>query len=327
MKGALKVATVATSIAIATTVPATADTALYVGGTGWPGTPTHSQMTWLRNDVYAGREDTLVGIGYPASPILMNESIAIGARKLGYAVTTTEGRKSLVGVSQGGLVVHEEQRRIMALPENQRPADDELRFVYIGDPARPSGGIANWVPEGARVPGIGISRPAPLVETPYETVYVTREYDGIADFPDRPLNLLSTTNAVMGVVYLHPSYGVDLTDVPEDNIAESTNTKGGKTTSYLVPTRELPLTKPLRQMGVDRRIVDEVDKHLRPVVDAGYKRNDTKRNSVSAPDPTTRPQRSDTGSDTAADSDTADSDIAAAAAADAAGEPADGPQS
>ncbi|WP_226862603.1 hypothetical protein [Mycolicibacterium baixiangningiae] len=34
------------------------DTALYVGGTGWPGTPTHSQMTWLRYDVYAGRDDT-----------------------------------------------------------------------------------------------------------------------------------------------------------------------------------------------------------------------------------------------------------------------------
>ncbi|WP_197373961.1 PE-PPE domain-containing protein [Mycolicibacterium baixiangningiae] len=45
---------------------------------------------------------------------------------------------------------------------------DELRFVYIGDPARPSGGIA--------------------------------------DFPDRPQNLLAA-NAVMAVVYLHPNYG------------------------------------------------------------------------------------------------------------------------
>jgi hypothetical protein len=322
MKGVLKVATAATSIAITTAVPATADTALYVGGTGWPGTPTHSQMTWLQNDVYAGREDTLVGIGYPASPIMMNESIAMGARQLGGAVTTTKGRKSVVGVSQGSLVLHAEERRIMALPESQRPAKDDLRFVYIGDPARPSGGIANWVPEGVRVPGIGITRPEPVVETPYETVYVTREYDGIADFPDRPLNLLATANAVMGVVYLHPNYGVDLTDVPKTNITETTNKKGGKTTSYLVPTKELPLTKPLRQLGVDRRLVDEVDKHLRPVVDSGYKRNDIKRSSVSEPDKPPTSDRNDPGARGTDDDDgeTADAPKNESAGDDSAGD-------
>lgn len=300
MKGALKVATAATSIAITTAVPAAADTTLYVGGTGWPGTPTQSQMTWLQNDVYAGRDDALVGVGYPASPILMNESVAVGAGRLGEAVATTKGPKSLVGVSQGSLVLHEQERRIMALPEDQRPADDELRFVYIGDPARPSGGVANWVPEGVRVPGIGLSRPAPPAETPYETVYVTREYDGIADFPDRPLNPLATANAVMGVAYLHPNYGVDLSDVPEDNITETTNTKGGRTTSYLVPTKDLPLTKPLRQLGVDRRIVDEVDKRLRPVIDSGYKRNDPKSES-GGDHPTTSADDDDPGSDAAPD--------------------------
>lgn len=284
MKGVLKVVSAATSIAITTAAPAAGDTALYVGGTGWPGTPTHSQMTWLQNDVYAGRDDTLVGVGYPASPVMMNESIAVGATRLGDAVTATKGPKVVVGVSQGSLVLHAEERRLMALPAGQRPADDQLRFVYIGDPARPSGGVANWVPEGVRVPGIGISRPEPIVDTPYDTVYVTREYDGIADFPDRPQNLLATANAVMGVVYLHPDYGVDLTNVPERNITETTNELGGKTTSYLVPTKELPLTRPLRQVGVPRSIVDEVDKHLRPVIDAGYKRNDPKPKLTSAGD-------------------------------------------
>ncbi|MFS0900474.1 PE-PPE domain-containing protein [Mycolicibacterium litorale] len=301
MNGALKVVCVATSIAITTAAPAGADTALYVGGTGWPGTPTHSQMTWLQNDVYAGRDDALVGIGYPASPVMMNESVAMGARRLGDAVTATKGPKSVVGVSQGSLVLHEEERRLLALPAAQRPAQDELRFVYIGDPARPSGGVANWVPEGVRLPGIGISRPEPLVDTPYETVYVTREYDGIADFPDRPQNLLATANAVMGVVYLHPHYGLDLSDVPTSSITETTNSQGGKTTSYLVPTKELPLTKPLRQLGVDRRIVDEVDKRLRPVVDAGYKRNDVKRASVSGADTAETSERDGRGADPVSD--------------------------
>lgn len=293
MNSPLKVAFAATSIAIITAVPATAGTTLYVGGTGSPGTPTQSQMTWLQNDVYSGRDDTLVGVGYPASPILMDRSIAMGARQLDGAVSTTEGPKSVVGVSQGSLVLHEEERRLMALPESERPAPGELRFVYIADPARPSGGITNRLPGGVRIPGIGLSRPAPLVETPYETVYVTREYDGIADFPDRPLNLLATANAVMGAVYLHSHYDVDLSDVPAGNVTEKTNDEGGKTTSYLVPTDELPLTKPLRQLGVDRRIVDEIDTHLRPVVDAGYKRNDTKRNTVSKPDETQRASRDD----------------------------------
>lgn len=284
MKAALKVATAATSIAITTAAPAVGDTALYVGGTGWPGTPSHSQMTWLQNDLYAGRDDTLVGVGYPASPVMMDRSVAMGAKQLGDMVKTTDGPKTVVGVSQGSLVLHAEERRIMALPENQRPAKDDLRFVYIADPARPSNGIVNQLPKGVRIPGIGLSRPAPLVETPYETVYVTREYDGIADFPDRPLNLLATANALMGGVYLHANYGVDLSEIPESNITETTNTMGGVTKSYIIPTEELPLTKPLRQLGVDRRIVDEVDKHLRPVINAGYKRHDVKRNTLSKVD-------------------------------------------
>lgn len=281
MKAVLKVATAATSIAITTAAPAVGDTALYVGGTGWPGTPSHSQMTWLQNDLYAGRDDTLVGVGYPASPVMMDQSVAVGAKNLGNLVKTTSGPKTVVGVSQGSLVLHAEERRIMALPEDQRPVKGDLRFVYIADPARPNNGIANQLPKGVRIPGIGLTRPAPPVETPYETVYVTREYDGIADFPDRPLNLLATANALMGGVYLHANYGVDLNDIPKSNITETTNTKGGVTKSYIIPTKELPLTKPLRQLGVDRRIVDEVDKHLRPVINAGYKRHDVKRNTLS----------------------------------------------
>lgn len=299
MKRPLEVVVVVALSALTTAAPATADTTLYVGGTGWPGTPTHSQMTWLQNDVYAGRDDTLVGVGYPASPVLMDESVAMGARRLNATVASTPGPKTLVGVSQGSLVLHEEERRIMALPEDERPAPDELRFVYIGDPGGPGGGVANWVPEGIRVPGIGLSRPAPPVETPYETVYVTREYDGIADFPDLPLNLLATANAVMGVIYLHPHYDVDLTGVPEDNITETTNGEKGRTTSYLVPTEELPLTKPLRQLGIDSRIVDEVDEHLRPVIDAGYKRNDPKRNTVSGSDEPQDTERADRRADPA----------------------------
>jgi hypothetical protein len=97
--------------------------------------------------------------------------------------------------------------------------------------------------------------------------------------------------------------------VPKRNITETTNDLGGRTTSYLVPTKDLPLTQPLRQVGVPRSIVDEVDKHLRPVVDAGYKRNDPKPKSADDDehdDGTTKKTGADDATSADADNDSGD---------------------
>lgn len=40
--------------------------------------------------------------------------------------------------------------------------------------------------------------PRPEPETPYDVIVVAQEYDGWADFPDRPWNLLATLNAIAG---------------------------------------------------------------------------------------------------------------------------------
>jgi diacyltrehalose acyltransferase len=276
MKSTLKVASAATALALTTACPAWAGSVLYVGGTGTTGLPSQASMAWLPDNGYVGKDDTLVGVKYPGALMGMDRSIAAGATSLRDTCDATEGPKTLVGVSQGSIVVHEEERRIMALPEDQRPAQDQLVFVHIADPARPGGGFTNRLPRHVQVPVIGLSRPEPVVETPYQTVYVTREYDGWADFPDRPLNVLATGNALMGTTYIHPYYDVDLSTVPDSNITNTKNGLGGRTTSYLVPTKQLPLTQPLRQLGVDDRVVDEIDRHLRPIIDAGYKRNDPK---------------------------------------------------
>ncbi|MGI9126189.1 MAG: PE-PPE domain-containing protein, partial [Mycobacterium sp.] len=63
----------------------------------------------------------------------------------------------------------------------------------------------------------------------------------------------------------------DLSTVPAQNITTTTNGQGGTTTTYLVPTEQLPLTMPLRQLGVPSGWVDSLDDGLRPIIDAGYK--------------------------------------------------------
>jgi hypothetical protein len=129
---------------------------------------------------------------------------------------------------------------------------------------------------GLHVPYVGVTfTPAP--ETPYQTIIITREYDGLADFPDRPLNLIATLNALAGVVYVHPvSYGpdTDLDAIPEDDVTETVNSLGGRTTTYFVQNEHLPLLQPLRDMGVDERVVSAVEQPLKQIVDAGYSRND-----------------------------------------------------
>ena len=51
------------------------------------------------------------------------------------------------------------------------------------------------------------------------------------------------------------------------------NSKNATVTTYLVPTEELPLTLPLRFIAPPA-VVDRIDDIVRPIVDAGYSRND-----------------------------------------------------
>ena len=73
---------------------------------------------------------------------------------------------------------------------------------------------------------------------------VNGEYDGWADFPDRPWNLVSLVNALLGIAYVHGGYetipgGLDLSTVPPANITTSTNSLGGTTTVSPHPDREI----------------------------------------------------------------------------------------
>ena len=73
-------------------------------------------------------------------------------------------------------------------------------------------------------------------------------YDSIADWPDRPDNWMSLLNAVVGLATGHTAVAfTNPSNVPPQNIATTVNSRGAKTTTYLIPETHLPLVLPFLQ--------------------------------------------------------------------------------
>lgn len=198
-----------------------------------------------------------VPVPYPATVLGMDYSVAVGADRLVAGIQSTPGDKGVVGISQGAIAIAEAKRRLVALPADQRPAPGELRFIAVADPTRPGHGALAQA--GYQTP-----------DTPYDTTYITREYDGLADLPDR-FNVLAILNATAGIAYVHIYYGELPDGIPARNITTTVNSSGGTVTDILIPNAHLPLLQPLRDLGFN---MNGVETMLRPMVDAGYSRND-----------------------------------------------------
>lgn len=272
---------VALAAAVITAVPAVGVTAFTVSGTETLHPPPHPED--LLPGYFTGVE--VSQIDYPAAIFGMDSSLAVAAAGIGSAIRDSVGPVIVAGFSQGAIAVAYAKQALMALPEDQRPAVERLSFLTIGDPAGPAG-ILKRLP--FRVPLIGLS-PFTAPPTPYASVIVNGEYDAWGDFPDRPWNLVSLANALLGISYVHGRYetipgGLDLSTVPAANVSTSTNVLGGVTTSYLIPTVKLPLVQPLRDIGIPEPIVSALEKPLKAMVDAGYARHDTAV-AVTAPQP------------------------------------------
>jgi hypothetical protein len=265
-------------VAVASTMTtAHAATALIVGGTKPTNILPDFVMSALLNGYFADY-DSRVNVPYPAevwpvtgsSDLTVGNSIRIGTFVVDVAVRLIPGPKTVAGISQGGVVVDEVLHRLANDPT--APPKDELNFVIIASTTR-GNGILTYFPEGMYIPILDYTvRPVP--ETHYDVTVVTSEYDGWADFPDRP-NLFAVANAIVGMVVVHwASPFADLSKVPTENITITTNSKGGVTTSYFIETEHLPLLFPLRLIGVPEPLVAAIEEPLRLMVDAGYSRND-----------------------------------------------------
>ncbi|MGV0837417.1 PE-PPE domain-containing protein [Mycolicibacterium thermoresistibile] len=177
------------------------------------------------------------------------------------------------GHSQSAVIATKEKQRLLA-EYGQAETPPDVQFVLAANPNRPNGGLLARFP-GLHIPILGVTfNGATPTQGPFDTYDVARQYDGWADFPTYPLNLVATANAVLGIYYLHGGYYDLLAENPEiltDEQLTSTQ-QYGDTTYYLIKTDRLPLLRPLRELGVPDEFVDALEPYVRHVVELGYDR-------------------------------------------------------
>lgn len=202
-------------------------------------------------------------------------SVDVGQENVVQAVAAG-GPGKVLGLSEGALVVEAVQTRLATDPN--APPPDQLSFATYGDPvarhAFGEGFLTRNFPVGSVVPAMEYRIPAP-VESQYDTDVFVSPYDSIADWPDRQDNWISLANAIAGLATGHTAVAfTDPGNVPARNIRTVVNSRGGRTTTYMVPQEHLPLVMPLKYLGMDEDTLNGLDRVLQPYVDAGYSRND-----------------------------------------------------
>lgn len=273
MLRAIGISLTAAGVALSTATAANAaNVALMVNGIG-AGNLTDLAManilggmfgSYQRQNVPWPQQARLVG---GKTGLTLGESINVGATNLDAALQTALKQLkpgehvTIVGLSAGALVADEELRRLTT--NVNAPDKSKLDFVVVADSSR-------ILFNKNRYDALLNYTYRPPVDSRYNTKAVAGEYDGYADYPDRPTNLLAVQNAMAGAQLVHiPSMLTNLSTVPSSRITTVTNAKGGVTTSYLVPTATLPLV-------VLNPALKSQEAALRKQIDAAYVRNDPK---------------------------------------------------
>src|SRR6478752_5389246 len=143
----------------------------------------------------------------PGSPTI-NESVRIGVSNLDAAIAAqqlaTPGQPIVVfGYSRSTVVSMIEKANLEERKAKGEPVPN-VTFVGIGVGNRPHGGIATYL-QGVTIPIVDFSFNGPAPTDPthgFTTVDIAREYDGLADFPQYPINLLADLNALLGVIFV-----------------------------------------------------------------------------------------------------------------------------
>jgi len=218
-------------------------------------------------------DEAFPGLGADGPSI--GESVDEGEGNLDAAIRNG-GPGTAIGLSEGSLVLDAVQARLATDPT--APPPDKLNFATFGDPiARHAFGqsfLTAMFPVGSVVPAMDYRIPAP-VESQYDTKMFVSAYDSIADFPDRPDNLLALANTLMGLATGHTAVAFTNPDmVPPQNIRTTVNSRGATTTTYLIPEKHLPLVMPLSYIGIDEDTLNRLDAILLPRVNSAYSRND-----------------------------------------------------
>ncbi|MDZ5085480.1 MULTISPECIES: PE-PPE domain-containing protein [Mycobacteriaceae] len=164
-------------------------------------------------------------------------------------IDATPGTKVVFSYSEGARSVADWMEQ--HADDSDAPSPDELSFVLIGNPTRAYGGSDKKV----------------MPQTQYQVIDVSRQYDPASDFPDDPTNFIALLNSLAAFTVIHTDYeGVDMYDPA--NIVW----KEGNTTYVFVPTEELPLLAPLRNLGLTG-LADALNGPLKEIVERAYDRS------------------------------------------------------
>ncbi|KDE97850.1 hypothetical protein Y900_002575 [Mycolicibacterium aromaticivorans JS19b1 = JCM 16368] len=234
-----------------------------------------------------------------------NVSVASGVQSLNdqiAAANTTDPGGDIVifGYSQGATVSNLVKRQLA--DANGGVIPQRYSFVFIGDPNRPNGGLFERLAMLGTVPILDTTfgQPAPTDTTVLPAVNTTDiafQYDGVADFPANPLNVLADLNALAGFWYVHGTYlapkGTDPSTalpygytIPELETAMncSQSPKNCQTyndTLYItIPAKTLPIMQPLLDIGaatgttaIIKPFVDLISPVTRVLIETGYDRS------------------------------------------------------
>lgn len=217
-----------------------------------------------------------------------------GAKSLGIDTSLAQGRQIMIADIQGQqaegqgssdpIVVFGYSQSsaaaslIMQQLHDAGVPSDDVHFVLVGDPQNPNGGFLNTFdfPAG-NTSAFGAFDTSFLPATPsdlYPTDIYTLEYDGFADFPHYPANLLSVLNAIVGNFTAHFIY---LNLAPEQ-ISSAILLPGSEalagerlTDYYMIPNENLPLLMPLLLLpGIGKPLYDLLEPVTRIMVNLGY---------------------------------------------------------
>lgn len=255
--------------ALTTAVPAVPPgdpvTTLLMGPSGIPN-PTPEQIALIVGkyiDPFWPNAGNNVGVFtpeglYPITGIkdlTFNVSVARGVTALNNAIqplAVPGNTINVFGYSQSTVVASLEMHALN--PTNTPsgtllPSGVTLNFTLVGDPSNPNGGLLTRFP-GLSMPSLGLTFGTATPDNSFPTRIYTIEYDGFADFPRYPINLLSDLNAFLGIATVHGTYQ-DFTLSQIQTATQLTNTSGPTQTQYFIlQTPNLPLLEPVRAIPI-----------------------------------------------------------------------------
>jgi hypothetical protein len=270
---------------------------LIIGGSGLP-IPPPSYVTATLNYVNqhfnvlpANAQALFTPEGfYPVTGIktlTIDASVSQGLQILDTAIkqqlaANPSGSVAVLGYSQSADISSLEMLNLANPTLNPNPPTaNQLGFTLLGDQMNPNGGFFARFPgfggQPLTFPSLGLTL---LGATPSNTIYPTNiftlEYDGWADFPQYPINVVSDLNAFAGIAFVHGTYpDLNPSALPPGYALQQLPTSPGYTgvTNYYMITTPngLPLLDPVRAIPViGNPIADLLQPDLTTIVNLGY---------------------------------------------------------